>query len=91
MDIFFLQLASIFLRGLIWERIDAQFAQKRLPTQFDVLRRTFVLAGIICSNLWPIQARWLFLRICRTQKGRDVRDVEVFDFEGNRLFATPRV
>lgn len=42
MDIFFLQLAIIFLPGLIWERIDAQFAQKRIPTQFDVLRRTFV-------------------------------------------------
>ena len=42
MDIFFLQLAIIFLPGLVWERIDAQFAQKRIPTQFDVLRRTFV-------------------------------------------------
>lgn len=42
MDIFFLQLAIIFLPGPIWERIDAQFLQKRVPTQFDVLRRTFV-------------------------------------------------
>ena len=42
MDIFFLQLAIIFLPGLVWERIDAQFGQKRLPTQFDILRRTFV-------------------------------------------------
>jgi Family of unknown function (DUF6338) len=42
LDIFFLQLAIIFLPGLIWERVDAQFLQKRVPTQFDVLRRTFV-------------------------------------------------
>jgi hypothetical protein len=42
MDIFFFQLAIIFLPGLIWERVDAQFLQKRVPTQFDVLRRTFV-------------------------------------------------
>lgn len=42
MDIFFLQLAIIFLPGLIWERVDARFVQKRIPTQFDVLRRTFV-------------------------------------------------
>ncbi|MGO8847702.1 MAG: DUF6338 family protein [Methylocella sp.] len=46
MDIFFLQLAIIFLPGLVWERIDAQFAQKRVPTQFDVLRRTFVF-GVV--------------------------------------------
>jgi Family of unknown function (DUF6338) len=42
MDIFFFQLAIIFLPGLIWERVDAQYLQKRVPTQFDVLRRTFV-------------------------------------------------
>jgi hypothetical protein len=42
MDIFLLQLAIIFLPGLIWERVDAQFLQKRVPAQFDVLRRTFV-------------------------------------------------
>lgn len=42
MDIFFFQLAIIFLPGLIWERVDTQFLQKRVPTQFDVLRRTFV-------------------------------------------------
>ena len=42
MDIFFFQLVIIFLPGLIWERVDAQYLQKRVPTQFDVLRRTFV-------------------------------------------------
>jgi Family of unknown function (DUF6338) len=42
MDIFFFQLAIIFLPGLIWERVDAQYLQKRVPTQFDVLPRTFV-------------------------------------------------
>lgn len=46
MDIFFVQLAIIFLPGLVWEHVDRQFGLKRMATQFDILRRTF-LFGLI--------------------------------------------
>jgi hypothetical protein len=50
MDIFFLQLAIIFLPGIIWERIDTQYGLKRPPAQFDILRRSFVF-GLILYTL----------------------------------------
>jgi hypothetical protein len=42
MDIFFFQLIIIFIPGIIWERIDAQFGPSRAIQQWDVLRRIFV-------------------------------------------------
>lgn len=41
-DYFIVQLAVIFLPGLIWERIETHYALKNLPTQFDVIIRVFV-------------------------------------------------
>ena len=41
MDIFFFQLAIIFLPGLVWERIIAKYGLKRPPTQFEIGLRTF--------------------------------------------------
>lgn len=41
MDIFFFQLAIIFLPGLLWERIVAKYGVKRPPTQFETALRTF--------------------------------------------------
>lgn len=42
MDPFIIQLAIIFIPGMIWERIDALCVQKRRPSQFEVIRRSFV-------------------------------------------------
>ncbi len=43
MDIFFFQLVIIFIPGIIWERIDAQYGRSVTPLQqWDILRRTFV-------------------------------------------------
>ena len=42
MDLFFLQLVVVFVPGIIWERIDAQYGRERVTQQWDVLRRTFV-------------------------------------------------
>jgi hypothetical protein len=42
MDPFFIQLAIVFLPGMIWERVGALAVQKRRPDQFDILRRSFV-------------------------------------------------
>jgi hypothetical protein len=41
MDLFFFQLAIIFLPGLLWERIVATHALKTPPTQFEIGLRTF--------------------------------------------------
>jgi hypothetical protein len=56
MSIFFFQLAIIFLPGLIWERVDAQFLQKRVPTQFDVRRRTFVFGLVAYLATYALAA-----------------------------------
>jgi len=50
LDLFFLQLAIIFIPGIIWERMDALFAQKRRPDQFDVIRRAFIF-GLVSYAL----------------------------------------
>ena len=42
MDLFLLQLAVIFVPGIIWERIDTQYGRSRAKLQWDILRRTFV-------------------------------------------------
>ena len=58
MDIFFFQLGIIFVRGIIWERIDAKYGRDRATQQWDILRRTFVFgitAYVITSSLcWCI-------------------------------------
>lgn len=46
MDPFFLQLAVLFIPGMIWERVDAMFIQNGRPDQFEILRRTFIF-GLI--------------------------------------------
>ncbi len=42
MDIFFFQLVIIFIPGIIWERLDAQYGPNKATQQWDILRRTFV-------------------------------------------------
>lgn len=42
MDIFFFQFIIIFIPGIIWERMDAQFGPSKVLQQWDILRRTFV-------------------------------------------------
>jgi len=41
-DIFFFQLIIIFIPGIIWERMDAQFGPSKIIQQWDILRRTLV-------------------------------------------------
>jgi hypothetical protein len=53
MDLFFLQLIVIFVPGIIWERIDAEYGRSRATAQWDILRRTFVfgLASYLITYL----------------------------------------
>lgn len=190
-DIFFFQLIIIFIPGIIWERIDAQFGPSSRPQQWDILRRTFVfglaaylvtyclywlaslaidgpnfrvfhfkkddefldansvqlifsasLVSVVCSVLWlyastyklitrfmqkikatkrygdedvwdytfnsgRAEVEYIHLRdfekkltyagwveaFSETEKQREIRlrDVIVYDFEGNQLFETPRM
>ena len=50
MDLFLFQLAIIFIPGIVWERLDAEYAAKRPLDQIDVLRRTFVF-GLVSYGL----------------------------------------
>lgn len=47
---FFLQLAVIFVPGIIWERLHANFGRKESPSEFDIIRRSFVY-GLVCYVL----------------------------------------
>lgn len=42
MDAFILQLALVFLPGIIWARIDAAYAHKGTPTQFELTLKAFL-------------------------------------------------
>src|SRR5215203_5886407 len=50
MDYFFIQLAIIFLPGLLWERVATKYALKRPPAQFETLLRTFTF-GLTAYSL----------------------------------------
>jgi hypothetical protein len=56
MDYFFLQLAIIFLPGLIWERIATKYALKRPPTQFETGLRTFTFGLAAYTITYAIYA-----------------------------------
>jgi hypothetical protein len=45
-DLFFLQIIVIFIPGIIWERIDAQYGRNRATQQWDILRRTFIFGFV---------------------------------------------
>lgn len=65
MNLFILQLVILFVPGIIWERIDAQYGRNRATSQWDIIRRTFVfglaayvityfgfwLASIVCQGV----------------------------------------
>ena len=67
MDLFFLQIIVIFISGIIWERIDAQYGRDRATQQWDILRRTFVF-GLVAylvtfALLWCVNLQfegWAF-------------------------------
>jgi hypothetical protein len=42
MDILVVQLAIVFLPGLMWARLDAKYAQKNTPAETEVILRAFV-------------------------------------------------
>ena len=60
LDIFFFQLIIIFIPGIIWERMDAQFGPSKVIQQWDILRRTFVfgLAAYVVTFCFYWAASW---------------------------------
>ncbi len=42
MDLFFFQLAMVFLPGLIWARLDARYAMKEKPNETELLVRALM-------------------------------------------------
>src|SRR5664279_2186076 len=57
MDIFFFQLVIIFIPGIIWERLDAQYGPNKATLQWDILRRTFVFG--LAAYLVTFCVYWL--------------------------------
>jgi Family of unknown function (DUF6338) len=58
MDLFVLQLALIFLPGIIWANIDASYGHKGKPTQFDLVLRSF-LFGVASYVVVFLIYNWL--------------------------------
>jgi hypothetical protein len=63
MDLFILQLLIIFVPGMVWERIDAQYGRDRVILQWDILRRTFVF-GLAAHSItfflyWCVSLRFV--------------------------------
>lgn len=50
MDQFALQIALIFLPGIIWAKIDATYAHKGRPTQFELILKAFMF-GVVSYAL----------------------------------------
>jgi hypothetical protein len=61
-DIFFFQLVIIFIPGIIWERVDAQYGPSCKFQQWDMVRRTFVFglaAYLITYCLYWLASFWI--------------------------------
>lgn len=80
MDIFFFQLIIIFIPGIIWERLDAQYGSNRATQQWDILRRTFVfgLAAYVATFCIYWLASW-FISGLNFQLFKFAKDVEFLD------------
>ena len=85
-DIFFFQLIIIFIPGIIWERMDAQFGPSKIIQQWDILRRTFVfgLAAYVVTFCIYWMASW-FIGGLNFQLFKFAKDVEFLDAGSIRL------
>jgi len=83
MDIFILQIAIIFLPGIIWERIDALFALTGTPSQLDIIRRSFVfgLVAYILTYGFYVLLGWPFYFL-QIDKDRQI----LTEFEAPRMY-----
>ena len=86
MDIFFFQLIIIFIPGIIWERMDAQFGPSKVIQQWDILRRTFVfgLAAYVVTFCFYWAASWCIGGL-NFQLFKFAKDVEFLDTGSIRL------
>lgn len=82
MDLFLFQLIVIFVPGIIWERIDAQYGRERATQQWDILRRTFVF-GLV-AYLMTFGLFW-----CVSLKF-DTWAFQLFDFKKDAAFLDAR-
>jgi hypothetical protein len=86
MDIFFFQLVIIFIPGIIWERVDAQYGSNRATQQWDILRRSFVFG--LAAYLVTFCIYWLasfFVPGLNFQLFQFKKDVEFLDAASIKL------
>ncbi len=80
MDIFFFQLVIIFVPGIIWERVDAQYGRERAKEQWDVIRRSFIFGlfsyVILFAVAWSLSLHYgdLGIRIFQIKKDESFLD-----------------
>jgi hypothetical protein len=86
MDIFFFQLVIIFIPGIIWERLDAQFGPSKAINQFDILRRTFIfgLAAYVVTFCIYWLLSWLITDL-NFQLFKFAKDTEFLDGSSIKL------
>jgi hypothetical protein len=86
LDIFFFQLVIIFIPGIIWERLDAQYGPSKATEQWDILRRTFVFG--LSAYLITYCIYWLasfYFTGLNFQVFKFEKDVEFLDGPGIKL------
>ena len=86
MDLFFFQLIIIFIPGIIWERLDAQFGPSKIIQQWDILRRTFIfgLAAYVVTFCIYWFLSW-FITDLNFQLFKFAKDTEFLDGSSIKL------
>jgi hypothetical protein len=83
-DIFFFQLVVVFIPGIIWERVDAQYGRDRAIEQWDVVRRAFIFGLfsylILFALSWLLSLRYgeMGFRMFQIKKDESFLDAAAF-------------
>ena len=85
MDIFFFQLVVVFIPGIIWERVDAQYGRDRAIEQWDVVRRALIFGLfsylVLFAISWCISLRYgaMGFRMFQIKKDESFLDAAAFE------------
>lgn len=89
MDIFFFQIAIIFIPGIIWARIDAQYGMRTRPSQADFLITTLMYGLISYAATYIIYDAlgWDFSPL--ELESKETKTLFVKDWADEILFSAP--
>lgn len=89
MNILLVQLAIVFLPGLIWAQLDVRYAQKAKPSQAEFLIRAFIFGLMTYAAVYIVYA-WLgkeFSTLWISQA--DLKTLSIGDFVDEVLWSLP--